>query len=120
MKKKTLVVGASDSPSRYSYHAINRLIANDHEVEAIGSRAGEIGSVKIFEGKKKVNDIDTVTIYLNKRNQEKYYDYIVNLKPRRVLFNPGTENVEFEALLSSKNISHERVCTLVLLSINQY
>ncbi len=120
MKKKTLVIGASDSPSRYSYHAINRLIANNHEVEAIGNKPGLIGSIKIFKGEKEVKDIDTVTIYLNKRHQQKYYDYIVNLKPKRVLFNPGTENVEFEKILASKNIAFERACTLVLLSINQY
>ena len=120
MSKKTLVLGASDSPSRYSYHAITRLSANNHEVRAIGNKRGEIGVVNIGTTQENFNDIDTVTIYLNKRHQQKYYEYIVGLNPKRVLFNPGTQNVEFENLLRKNNIDFERACTLVLLSINQY
>lgn len=120
MSKKTLVIGASESPSRYSHHAIQRLIANNHEVKAIGSKLGEIGAVKIGIVQETFNDIDTITMYLNKRHQRKYYDYIIELNPKRVLFNPGTENEEFEKLLAKNNIAFERACTLVLLSINQY
>ena len=120
MSKKTLVIGASDSPSRYSYHAIHRLTANNHEVKAIGSKLGAIGAVNIGAVQEKFKDIDTVTIYLNKRHQEKYYEYIIGLNPKRVLFNPGTQNLEFEKLLTKHNISFEQACTLVLLSTNQY
>jgi predicted CoA-binding protein len=120
MNKKTLVLGASDSPNRYSYHTIKRLVANNHEVKAIGGKKGEVGSVKIGTNQEKFQDIDTVTIYLNKRHQPKYYEYIIDLNPKRVLFNPGTQNTEFEKLLTEKKIDFERACTLVLLSINQY
>lgn len=120
MSKKTLVLGASDSPSRYSYHAITRLIANNHEVKAIGNKRGEIGAVKIVTIQEEFDDIDTVTVYLNKRHQQKYYDYIIGLNPKRVLFNPGTQNIEFEKLLAKNNIAFESACTLVLLSIDQY
>ena len=120
MSKKTLVLGASVNPNRYSYHAITRLIANNHEVRAIGNKLGEIDGVTISTIQEKFNDIDTVTIYLNKKHQHKYYDYIIGLKPKRVLFNPGTQNIEFEKLLTKNNIAFERACTLVLLSINQY
>lgn len=118
--KKTLVLGASLKPSRYSNLAINRLINNDHPVEAIGLRKGEVAGVSISTEKEEFDSIDTVTLYLNPKRQEKYYDYIVSLKPKRVIFNPGTENPEFYKILKENNIEFEVACTLVLLGTNQY
>lgn len=120
MTKKTLVIGASTNPNSYSNVAIQRLVANQHEVIALGKKEGEVSGVKILTSKKIVKDIDTVTLYLNKKNQVEYYDYLVELKPQRVLFNPGAENEELEKLLVKNNIAFERACTLVLLGIGAY
>lgn len=120
MKKKTLVLGASINPSRYSYLAIQRLIFNKQEIKAIGRKEGEVSGVKIDTTKIIFKDIHTITLYLNKINQVEFYDYIVELNPKRVLFNPGTENVELENLLFKNNIAFEKACTLVLLGIGDY
>jgi predicted CoA-binding protein len=118
--KKTLVFGASLKPSRYSNYAIQRLVANDHEAVAFGLRIGEVDGVNIDNELKDYKDIDTVTLYLNAKRQKEYYDYIIGLNPKRVIFNPGTENPEFYQLLKGNNIDFEVSCTLVLLSTNQY
>ena len=118
--KKTLVIGASLNPSRYSNIAINRLVSYKHPVVAIGLREGEVAEVNIVKKKTLFKDIDTVTLYLNAKRQEEYYDYIISLKPNRVIFNPGTENSEFYKILNENKIDFEEACTLVLLSTNQY
>ncbi|MBK5212747.1 MAG: CoA-binding protein [Flavobacteriaceae bacterium] len=118
--KKTLVLGASLNPSRYSNLAIKRLVNHGHTVEAIGLKKGTFAGVSISTEKKHFENIDTVTLYLNPKRQEEYYDYIVSLKPKRVIFNPGTENPEFYELLQKNNIETEVACTLVLLGTNQY
>lgn len=120
MTKKTLIIGASTNPSRYSYMAIQKLANFGHPVVAIGNKEGEVCGVKFTAEKVKYDDIDTVSLYLNKKNQESFYDYIVDLKPKRVLFNPGTENKELQNLLTKNNIAFEEACTLVLLSIGEY
>lgn len=120
MKKKTLVIGASTNPSRYSFRAIQQLIVHGHQVLALGNKEGEVSGVKISIEKVMFENIDTVTLYLNKENQVSYYDYIIALNPKRVLFNPGTENPEFQKLLTKNNIAFEEACTLVLLSIDEY
>ncbi|WP_191859260.1 CoA-binding protein [Hanstruepera ponticola] len=120
MSKKTLVFGASLKPNRYSNYAIQRLVANKHEVAAFGMKSGEVSEVAIDTELVDYNDIDTVTLYLNPNRQEAYYDYIISLKPKRVIFNPGTENPKFYKLLQDNNIEFEVACTLVLLSTNQY
>ena len=118
--KKTLVLGASQNPSRYSYLAVNKLKNYGHPVEAIGKRKGSVNDVEIHTGTPPLNDVDTVTLYLNPTNQEPYYDYILSLHPKRIIFNPGTENPELEALANEKNIETLEACTLVMLSTNQY
>ncbi|GEQ85775.1 CoA-binding protein [Patiriisocius marinistellae] len=120
MKKKTLVIGASLKENRYSNIAINRLTMYKHPVVAIGLRKGEVAGVEIETEKVPFKDIDTVTLYLNPQRQEEYYNYILSLKPERVIFNPGTENPAFYSLLSENNIESEVACTLVLLGTNQY
>ncbi len=120
MKKKTLVIGASTNPSRYSYLAINRLINHGHEVVAFGLRKGTVAGVEIDTELQVYKDIDTITLYLNPQNQVKYYEYFISLNPKRIIFNPGTENPELYSILREHNIEFEQACTLVLLSINQY
>ncbi|WP_026451705.1 CoA-binding protein [Aequorivita capsosiphonis] len=118
--KKTLVLGASLNPSRYSNLAINRLVNHDHPVEAVGLKKGEVAGVSISTEKEDFDNINTVTLYLNPKRQVEYYDYIVSLKPKRVIFNPGTENPDFYKILKENNIDSEVACTLVLLGTNQY
>lgn len=120
MSKKTLVLGASTNSDRYSNIAIKRLVANSISVRAIGKKEGEVSGVQIINYKKNFHKIKTVTLYLNAKNQKEFYDYILALKPERVIFNPGTENEELEVLLENNKIHFEKACTLVLLSIGEY
>jgi len=119
-KKKTLVLGASENPSRYSHLALNRLRSYQHPVVAIGKRKGLVGNVPIETEKKDWKNIDTVTVYLNPTHQREYYNYILSLKPRRIIFNPGAENAELASLATSAGIKPVEACTLVLLATNQY
>lgn len=118
--KKTLVIGASTNPNRYSNIAIKRLRDKQVETIALGLKKGKVLDVVIDDEKIVYKDIDTVTLYLNPKRQEEYYMYIIGLKPTRVIFNPGTENMDFVKLLKENNIESEVACTLVLLSTNQY
>lgn len=120
MKKKTLVLGASLKADRYSNMAVNRLRESGYNVVAYGLNQGTIHDVAIDTDLMPYKDIDTVTLYLNPKNQAAYYDYILSLNPRRVIFNPGTENSEFYNILKMNNIYFEEACTLVLLSTKQY
>lgn len=117
---KTLVLGASENPERYSYLAVQRLRRQGYPVVALGRKPGRIGDVEILTGMPALDDIDTVTLYLNASNQQPYYNYIFSLKPRRIIFNPGAENDELAAAAISQGIRAQEACTLVLLSTNQY
>ncbi|MDC1265419.1 CoA-binding protein [Flavobacteriaceae bacterium] len=119
-KKYTLVLGASLNPDRYSNRALHRLCANNIEVKAFGLKKGTVCGVDIDTELMPYKNIHTVTLYLNPKRQEPYYDYILGLNPTRVIFNPGTENPEFYKLLSELSIDYEAACTLVLLSTHQY
>ncbi|PHS65608.1 MAG: CoA-binding protein [Flavobacterium sp.] len=118
--KKSLVIGASLNTSRYSYMAINRLVDKGHPVVAVGLREGIVAGVSIKKEKELFQKIDIVILYLNAKRQVDYYQYILSLKPNRVIFNPGTENPEFYRILDKNKISYEAACTLVLLSTGQY
>ena len=119
-KKKTLVLGASDNPSRYSYLAVQRLRSHGHPVVAIGRKNTKVGDVIIEKEQKPFDNIDTITLYLNPQHQQEYYDYILSLKPNRIIFNPGAENDELTRLARAKGIKTSEACTLVMLSTNQY
>ncbi len=118
--KKTLVLGASDNPARYAFRAAHMLKSHGHEVVPVGIRAGEVAGLAIHTDRPPATGIDTVTLYVGPQNQPAWYDYILGLKPRRILFNPGTENPELERLAQAAGIQTEEACTLVLLSIGQY
>lgn len=119
-KKKTVVLGASSNPARYSYLAVQRLRAHDHPVVAIGRRVGHVADVDITKEHLTENDVDTITLYLNPKNQVEYYDYILDLHPKRIIFNPGTENDELIQKARENNIEPVIACTLVMLSTGQY
>jgi predicted CoA-binding protein len=120
MTKKTLVLGASENPSRYGFLAVEKLRAYQHPVFAIGKKTGTVKDVQIITDKPSLENIDTVTLYLNKPHQREYYDYILSLHPKRVIFNPGTENEELYHLVKANGIEALEACTLVMLSTNQY
>ncbi len=118
--KKTLIIGASDKPERYAYKALHLLQSKGHKVEAIARRQMRISGVEVQKDKVQFEDLHTVTLYLSARFQPEYYDYILQLKPKRVIFNPGTENPELVKILEENNIAYEIACNLVMLHTNQY
>ena len=120
MGLKTLVIGASLNEDKYSNMAVKLLTEYHHEVVAFGIKSGVISKVFIDTELKDYKDIDTITMYVNPERQKDFYNYIINLKPRRVIFNPGTENKEFQELLKNEGILFEEACTLVLLRTNQF
>jgi hypothetical protein len=120
MTKKTLVLGASLNTARYSNKAIHSLRKHDVVTVAVGLRSGKVLDVEIHKGITDFEDIHTVTLYLNPQRQEEYYDYIINLEPQRVIFNPGTENPALYAMLHEHQIEVEIACTLVMLGTRQY
>lgn len=120
MKKLTMVVGASENPDRYSNKAMLSLKKHGHDVIALGIKEGEVAGIKILNNKPQLKDIDTVTLYVGPKNQPEWIDYIIGLNPKRIIFNPGTENPEFFKAASQKGIECIEACTLVMLSIGNY
>jgi predicted CoA-binding protein len=118
--KNTVLLGASENPERYSYLATQKLVAHQHPITAIGVKQGHIGTTPIITDHPAIADVDTVTLYLSPANQKSYYDYILSLKPKRLIFNPGTENDELSSLAKSNGIQPIEACTLVMLSTGQY
>lgn len=120
MNKKTVVIGVSTNPDRYSFKAVQSLLEHGYEVVPLGLKEGEIFGLKIIKDYPMINNVHTVTLYLGKDNQKNIIDYVFKLKPKRVIFNPGTENIDFENNLISNGIEAERACTLILLSIGAF
>ena len=118
--KKTLILGATDNPSRYANLAANRLVSYGHPIVNIGIKTGQAAGVEIETAGEVYQDIDTVTLYVGPQNQPQYYDYIINSKPKRIIFNPGTENPVLEELAEQAGIETLEACTLVMLSTGQY
>ena len=119
MSKKVLVVGASENPSRYSNKAMIRLKVNSYEVFAFGNRPGKVMGIEIVTEFPNI-EMDTITLYLNSKNQKQYYNNIINLNPRRIIFNPGAENEELSIIAREKGIEVMNACTLVMLSIGNF
>ena len=118
--KPTVVIGASPNTDRYSYKATISLQSHKHTVYPIGIKKGNINGLEIINDKPLIENIDTITLYIGPDNQPEWYDYILSLKPKRIIFNPGAENTEFIKLANDNGIETEIACTLVLLSINEY
>jgi predicted CoA-binding protein len=116
----TLVIGASENPERYAYKAIASLKANGYEVLAIGNKEGAVAGVNFLIGTPDLKNIDTVTLYLSAKNQVALYEYILSLKPRRIIFNPGAENADFAMVCKENGIEILEACTLVMLSLQNY
>jgi hypothetical protein len=120
MNKKTVILGATTNPDRYAYKAAKMLTEHGHEILPVGLKPGELFGKKIENGQPMVEGVDTVTLYVGPQNQLPLYNYLLELNPKRVIFNPGTENDELMDILEKKGIEPVEACTLVLLSTNQY
>ncbi len=120
--KKTVVIGATTNPSRYAYIASEMLTEYKHEIVPVGIKSGEVFGKQILDIRKKpdVKEVDTVTLYIGPQHQEEWYQYILSLNPRRIIFNPGTKNPEFEKKAEDLGIEVIEGCTLVMLRSNQY
>jgi predicted CoA-binding protein len=120
--KKTVIIGATPNPSRYAYLAAHMLKEYQHEIAPVGIQTGEVAGQQIHDLRKKpdIKEVDTVTMYIGTRNQPEWYDYILGLNPKRIIFNPGTENDEFEKMAEDKGIETVEGCTLVMLRSRQY
>lgn len=120
MEKKTLVIGASSSPLRYGHKAVKRLLSYDIEVIAIGKRETEIRGVKVVTDKPHIDNLHTITLYLNASNQKEYINYMISLKPKRIIFNPGTYNSKLAKLAREAGIEVVEDCTLLMLDSDSY
>ncbi len=126
VKKRTVVLGASPNPSRYAYFAVRSLTNFGHEAIPVGVKKGSIEGIEIINGKPPLEEVDTVTLYLNPERQKEYYDYInradfkITTEPRRIIFNPGTENPELARLAEANGITVEIACTLVMLTVGTF
>lgn len=122
MSKKTVIIGATTNPARYAYIAAGMLTEYKHEIVPIGIKNGAVYGRQILpiNDRPGVKNVDTVTLYIGPHHQPEHYDYILSLKPKRIIFNPGTENKEFEKLIEEAGSEALEACTLVLLRSGQY
>lgn len=120
--KKTVIIGATPNPSRYAYLAAETLNDHNHEIVLLGIKKGEVlgKPIQNIYEKPAIQDVDTVTLYIGPRNQPEWYSYLIGLKPKRIIFNPGTENSEFEKQAAAAGIEVLEACTLVMLRTGQY
>lgn len=119
--KKTVIIGATPNQARYAYFVADRLTQNGHPIVPLGIKKGTVGNnVTIINDKPFIKDVDTVTMYIGTKHQEEWIDYIISLKPKRIIFNPGTENPEFYKKAAKAGIFTEEACTLVMLSAKTY
>jgi len=118
--KKTVILGATPDPTRFAYKAANMLTEYGHEIVPVGIKKGTVAGKEILNGTPQIDDVDTVTLYVGPQNQLNLYDYIINLKPKRIIFNPGTENDELISMAQKHQIEPVLGCTLVMLSVGNY
>lgn len=118
--KKTLILGATDNPARYAFLAAQRLTRAGHPIVPVGIKKGELMGQTIINDKKIQKDIHTITLYVGTQNQVEWYDYILKTQPKRIIFNPGTENSELQDLAEAQGIETIEACTLVMLSVGNY
>jgi predicted CoA-binding protein len=122
IRKKTVIVGATPNTARYAHMAAGRLVSSGHEIVPLGIRRGSMFGKEILDIRSRpaIHDVDTITLYIGPQRQEEWYDYLLSLKPKRIIFNPGTENDELIRKASSEGIETVEGCTLVMLRSDQY
>lgn len=122
MSKKTVILGASGKPNRYSYLAAHKLRSKDHEIVPLSIHKGNVVETEILDLNKKpeIEEVDTVTMYVNRNHQKEWEDYILSLNPKRIIFNPGAENPSLQSKAEKQGIETLKACTLVMLNTGQY
>lgn len=122
MSKKTVIIGATTNPGRYAYLAAEMLTEYKHEIVPVGIKSGVVLGKEILpiQSQPHIEDVDTITLYIGPQHQPEHYEYLLSLKPKRVIFNPGTENAEFEKMVEEAGAEAWQACTLVLLRSGQY
>lgn len=120
--KKTVIIGATTNQGRYAYLAARMLREYNHEIVPVGIKEGAVFGVEILDifEKPLIEDVHTVTMYIGPHRQPEYYDYILGLKPKRIIFNPGTENEEFIKRAEDQGVEALEACTLVMLRSQQF
>ena len=118
--KRTLIIGATPNPQRYAFIAARMLKDHGHDIELFGIKKGEVDGQRILNDWPANEEVDTITLYINPTVQEQYYKQILELQPKRIIFNPGTENKELNQLAREKGIETVEACTLVMLRTGQY
>ena len=116
MGKKTVIIGATPDVTRYAYRAAQMLTEYGHEIVPVGMKKGEVFGKTILNNQPFIENVDTITMYVGTPNQSNLLVYIINLKPKRIIFNPGTENDILIALAEKNNIEPIIGCTLVMLA----
>lgn len=117
---KMLVLGAVEKPERYSCKAVKALSRNGFDVVAVGVKPGFIKDTEILTGMPGIEDVDTILLYMNATKQKDYYEYVIGLSPRRVIFNPGAENPEFQEILKEKGIEAVEDCALIMINTDSF
>lgn len=121
MEKTTVLLGASPKPDRFAYKAVRSLQRRNIPVIALGRKDADLDGIKIRKGMPgDIGPVHTVTLYLNPKNQEEYYDYIISLQPSRIIFNPGTWNPDLAELARSHDIEVVRDCMLIMLNSSKF
>lgn len=122
MSKKTVIIGATTNPGRYAYLAAEMLTEYKHEIVPVGIKSGVVLGKEILpiQSQPHIEGVDTITLYIGPQHQPEHYEYLLSLKPKRVIFNPGTENAEFEKMVEEAGAEAWQACTLVLLRSGQY
>ncbi len=120
--KKTIVLGATTNAARYAYQAAWMLMKKKYEMVPVGIKTGAVFGIEILNLSEKpiIEEVDTITIYIGQKNQIEWHDYILSLKPKRIIFNPGAENSKLEMLAQKEGIETLNACTLVMLSVGNY
>lgn len=120
--KKTVIVGATPNPARYAFLAAEMLTEYGHSIVPVGIKKGKLFGVEILDIRQKpeIDQVDTITMYIGPQHQPEWYDYLISLKPKRIIFNPGTENREFEQMVEDQGIEALEACTLVMLRTHQF
>ncbi|MGF1587229.1 MAG: CoA-binding protein [Bacteroidales bacterium] len=118
--KKTLVLGASPNPIRFAYKAVKSLLRHDFPVVPVGIKTGEIGGIDIIKDRPALDDIHTITLYVGAPRQKEYYSWLLSLHPKRIIFNPGTENPEFMQMARDEGIEVLEDCTLIMLNAGRF
>jgi predicted CoA-binding protein len=120
--KRTVIIGATTNAERFAYRAAESLTTHEHEIVPVGIKKGTVFGKQILNIREKpeIKDVDTITLYIGPRHQPEWYDYLIGLNPKRIIFNPGTENQEFQKLTSKAGIEALEACTLVMLRTGQY